>query len=69
MIRHQSHFHFAGHILLDMVKHGFHITENRVEIHGFMHLLSVPACYLVFPVELSFRKHMLFEQMMRLDDD
>ena len=69
MIWHQGHFHFTAHMLLHVVHHGFHVPENRIEIHGFMHLLPVPSCYLVFPVELAFGQDMLFEKMVCLDYD
>ena len=69
VVRHESNLYLSGHILLYAVHHGLHVPAYRIEIHGLMHLLTVPSGNLLLPIELTLCESMLLKKVMSLHDD
>ena len=69
MVRHQGDVNFSADILLDAIHHCFHVPHHRIQVHCLVHLLPVPSCNLVFPINLSFGKCVFLKQMVRFDQN
>ena len=69
VVWHKRNLYLSCHILLDAVHHRLHISHHRVKVHCLVHLLTVPACNLLLPVELTLCEGVLLEEVVCLDDD
>ena len=65
----QIDVHVAADGPLAALEHGLHVAHDRIVILSFVQMIAVEGRNLVLPEKLPFRQRMLFEHMVRLDDD